>query len=189
MRQNLMGQYAGGVTRGLAWAIDVALIVLTLALVSWLVTTSFGLLGINVQNCPDRVNSFTAIVCYGTRIGLALFALLIMPVYMIFFWTVSGQTIGDAMFGIRVVRTDGKPMTLPRSIRRFLGYILCFLTLGLGFALVLVDNQRQGLHDTIAGTCVIYSWRGEQNVESIERVQAWMNRKKKPNAQAKPVDS
>ena len=189
MRQNLVGQYAGGVTRGLAWAIDIALLVVVLAVTTWLVTTSFGFLGINAESCPQGWSTVSAFLCAGVRIGLALLALLIVPVYMIFFWTVSGQTIGDAVFGIRVVRTDGKPMTLPRSIRRFLGYILCFLTLGLGFALILVDNQRQGLHDTIAGTCVIYSWRGEQNMETIERIQAWMNRKKKPNAQPKPSDS
>lgn len=189
MRQGLVGQYAGGVTRGLAWAIDIAIIVVTLAITSWLVTTSFGLLGVDVQQCSGSLSSLGDILCIGTRIGLALFALLIMPVYMIFFWTVSGQTIGNAIFGIRVVRTDGKPMTIPRSIRRFLGYILCFLTLGIGFALMLVDNQRQGLHDTLAGTCVIYSWRGEQNIETIERVTAWMNRKKKPDAQPKPLDS
>lgn len=189
MRQDLMGQYAGGVTRGLAWAIDVVIIVLTLALTSWLVTTSFGLLGINVSNCPDNVNSLRDVVCYGTRFGLAAFAILITPVYMVFFWTASGQTIGDAAFGIRVVRMDGKPMTVPRSIRRFIGYILCFLTLGIGFALMLVDNQRQGLHDSFAGTCVIYAWRGEQNVDTIDRVQKWMNRKKKPDAQPKPLDS
>jgi uncharacterized RDD family membrane protein YckC len=189
MRYSLVGQYAGGVTRGLAWAIDIAILVVTVTIVSWLVTTSFELFGIEVQNCPDTWVTLRAFLCHGIRFGLAAFALLAMPVYMIFFWTVSGQTIGDAIFGIRVVRTDGKPMTLPRSIRRFLGYLLCFLTLGIGFALILVDNQRQGLHDTLAGTCVIYSWRGEQNTETIERVQAWMNRKKHPDQTAKPAGS
>lgn len=182
MKSDIQGQYAGGVTRGLAWAIDIVIIVITLAIVSWLVTASFELLRINVQNCPERINSLGDIVCYGTRIGLALYALLILPIYFIFFWTVSGQTIGDAILGIRVVRTDGKPMTIPRSIRRFIGYIICFLTLGLGFALILIDNQRQGLHDTFARTYVIYAWRGEQKTETIARVQAWMNRRKHKRA-------
>ena len=182
MKSSVEGQYAGGVTRAMAWTIDQIILVVTVALTSWLVVTSFGLFGIQVDNCPAVANSLSGYVCYGTRIGLGLFALFIAPVYMVFFWTVSGQTIGDAVLGIRVVRKDGKPMSVPRGIRRFLGYILCFFTLGIGFALMLVDNQRQGLHDTIAGTVVIYAWRGQQNVETIERVQTWMNRKKKPAA-------
>jgi uncharacterized RDD family membrane protein YckC len=34
--------------------------------------------------------------------------------------------------------------------------VACWLTLGLGFALVLVDDRRQGLHDKIAKTFVLY---------------------------------
>lgn len=189
MRSSLQGQYAGAFTRGIAWTIDQVIIVLTLALSAWLVTTSFAMLGIPVQNCPENINSLSALVCQGTRFGLAAFAVLISPVYFIFFWTVSGQTIGNAVLGIRVVRTDGKPMTIPRSIRRYIGYLICFLTFGIGFALVLVDNQRQGLHDTFAGTCVIYTWRGQQNVEAIERVQAWINRRKHKKGQPTPAGS
>ncbi len=182
MRQDLQGQYAGGVTRGLAWAIDVSLLIVTLALTTWLVTTSFELFGVNVDACVEDLASLSAFLCHGVRFGLAGFALLLMPVYMIFFWTASGQTIGDAVFGIRVVRADGRPMTIPRSIRRFLGFLLCFLTLGIGFALIFVNNQRQGLHDTIARTYVIYAWRGEQNINTIARVQTWLDRKKKTAA-------
>ncbi len=182
MKQDLQGQYAGAVTRGLAWMIDVTLLVVTLALTTWLVTTSFELFGINVETCAADLTSLSALLCHGVRLSLAGFALLLLPVYKIFFWTVSGQTIGDAIFGVRVVRADGKPMTIPRSIKRFLGFLLCFLTFGVGFALILIDNQRQGLHDTIARTYVIYAWRGEQNVTSVARVQAWLDRKKKPVA-------
>ena len=31
------------------------------------------------------------------------------------------------------------------------------LVIGLGFLWVLLDNQRQGWHDTLAGTCVLYT--------------------------------
>lgn len=189
MKGNLQGQYAGGVTRGVAWAIDQVLIIITLALVSWLVSSSFQLLGIQIDNCGRSGNGLGTAICYGVRWSLIGFAILISPVYLVFFWTATGQTIGDAILGIRVVRTDGKQMTVPRSIRRFIGYILCFLTLGIGFALILVDDQRQGLHDSLAGTCVIYAWRGEQNVDTVQRVQNWMNRNKRPEAQTKPLDS
>jgi uncharacterized RDD family membrane protein YckC len=28
----------------------------------------------------------------------------------------------------------------------------------LGFLWILIDNRRQGWHDKMAGTCVIYNW-------------------------------
>ena len=57
-------------------------------------------------------------------------------------------------------------------VRRYLGYIGCFLSLGLGFLWVLLDNQRQGWHDTFAGTCVVYSWAVEPNETTLQRLQA-----------------
>ncbi len=189
MKPYLLGQYAGGITRGIAWAIDMIIIVTTLAVVTWLITASFGLLGIYLQRCPAELDSIGDVICLSARFGLAAFAILILPVYMLFFWTASGQTIGNAILGIRVVRVDGESMTLQRSLRRLFGYIVCFLTLGIGFAFIFVDNQRQGLHDTIARTYVIYAWRGNQDLETIEHVQTWLTRKKKSRAPASKLDS
>ena len=162
--------------------IDQILIVVILGVVGWFVTTTFGLLGVDIQNCEPLGESVWSFACVGTRIGLAVFAVAFFPIYFIFLWTLSGQTVGDAILGIRVVRMDGRPMTIPRSILRFIGYLICFITLGIGFALMLVDNQRQGLHDMLAGTCVIYAWRGEQNTETVERLQSWLARRKAKRA-------
>lgn len=182
MKSEIEGLYAGAATRGIAWVIDQVLIVVTLGVVAWFITTTYGLFNIDIHNCEASYRSIWYVACEGARIGLAIFAVVFSPIYLIFFWTLSGQTIGDAILGIRVVRLDGKPMTIPRGIRRFIGYLVCFITLGIGFALMLIDNQRQGLHDLIAGTCVIYAWRGEQNTETVERLQSWMARRKAKRA-------
>jgi len=55
-----------------------------------------------------------------------------------------------------VVPVSGGRMTVGRAARRLIGVVACWLTLGLGFALVLVDDRRQGLHDKIAKTFVLY---------------------------------
>jgi uncharacterized RDD family membrane protein YckC len=39
-----------------------------------------------------------------------------------------------------------------------IGLVLAALPLYLGFLWSLVDNRRQGLHDKVAGTCVVYAW-------------------------------
>lgn len=184
--RSLQGHYAGAVTRATAFVVDIVVITVTVAVVSWLTVETFGLVGINVQSCPEttiRGRTLGFWVCHLTRWSLALFAALTPIVYWLFFWTVGGQTIGMRVMGLRVVRLDAKPMTLMRSARRYIGFIACFLTLGLGFAPVLVNDRRQGLHDQFAGTTVIYAWKAEQNEFLVERLNAWLARRGKNAAQ------
>jgi uncharacterized RDD family membrane protein YckC len=39
-----------------------------------------------------------------------------------------------------------------------IGYLLGFVSLGFGFLWILVSDRRQGWHDLLAGTYVIYTW-------------------------------
>jgi uncharacterized RDD family membrane protein YckC len=75
--------------------------------------------------------------------------------YFIGLWAWKGQTLGQMVFNIKVVRVDGKPVDLRTSTIRFLGYILCVLTLGIGFLIAAFDRNRQGLHDKLAETYVV----------------------------------
>ncbi len=79
-------------------------------------------------------------------------------VYFIFFWTTVGQTPGKYILGLRVVSQDGKRLKLFQAVLRYLGYYLSGLPVGLGFFWILIDDQRRGWHDRLAGTCVIYVW-------------------------------
>jgi uncharacterized RDD family membrane protein YckC len=60
--------------------------------------------------------------------------------------------------GLRVVTINGKRLSLLRAILRLIGYLLSALPLYLGFLWTLVDDRRQGWHDKLAGTCVVYTW-------------------------------
>jgi uncharacterized RDD family membrane protein YckC len=70
-------------------------------------------------------------------------------------WTIAGRTPGKALFGVRVVRTDGTPVGLGRAIGRAIGYLVSGILL-LGFLWVLVDRDRRAWHDRLAGTMVVY---------------------------------
>ena len=48
-----------------------------------------------------------------------------------------------------------KPMDLGTAVLRFIGYVVCVLTLGIGFLMIAFDEQKRGLHDRLAGTYVI----------------------------------
>ena len=78
--------------------------------------------------------------------------------YAFIFWILTGQTPGMMLLGLRVVSTDGGRLTFWRAVRRLIGFIISFMLAFLGFAWVLVDDKRQGWHDKLADTYVVYSW-------------------------------
>jgi uncharacterized RDD family membrane protein YckC len=66
-----------------------------------------------------------------------------------------GQTPGKMIVGIKVLRTDKKPLTLRDSALRYCGYLVSVISLFVGFIWVAFDKKKQGLHDKIADTCVV----------------------------------
>ncbi|MGH2489765.1 MAG: RDD family protein [Candidatus Limnocylindria bacterium] len=77
-------------------------------------------------------------------------------VYFVGFWTWRGQTPGMMLFGLRVARdTDGAKPGLARSLLRYVGYVLSWVALFIGFIWVAFDSRKQGWHDKIAGTVVV----------------------------------
>ena len=76
--------------------------------------------------------------------------------YFTLFLGSRGQTPGKMLFGLKVLRTDGSPVTYTQAFIRTVGYYLNhILTLEIGFLWVAIDRRKQGLHDKIAGTVEI----------------------------------
>jgi uncharacterized RDD family membrane protein YckC len=88
--------------------------------------------------------------------GLWSFIWIIIPAaYFILLWVLHGQTPGMMALRIKLIRTDGSPVDWGAAIVRFLGYIICWITLGLLFLWIAFDGRKQGLHDKMADTCMI----------------------------------
>jgi uncharacterized RDD family membrane protein YckC len=140
------GHYAGAVSRLAAFAADVG--------ASWgLFTLGAAALGFAVQLVSGSRFSLTQ------HPLVSLVALVVWEfVYFAYQWALSGKTIGMALLGIRVVRTDGSPAGWRQAVIRTLTLPLSFLFLGLGFVGILVSRDRHALHDRLAGTAVVYSW-------------------------------
>ncbi|HET6466606.1 MAG TPA: RDD family protein [Nitrospiria bacterium] len=85
-----------------------------------------------------------------TRIWSLLFL-----VYFSFFTWYGGQTPGKMALGIRVVTTNGQPISWLRALGRTLCYNLDVLSFGFGFLLAAVPPAKRALHDMIAGTVVV----------------------------------
>jgi len=70
--------------------------------------------------------------------------------------TLTGQTVGKMILGIRVVRADGRPMEWSRMLGRCtLGYMISAGPLGLGWIWALWDSEQRAWHDKIFSTYVV----------------------------------
>ena len=77
----------------------------------------------------------------------------------------NGQTPGKRLLGIRIIRLDAKPLSWWFAFERFGGYAASASTGLLGFAQILWDRNRQGIHDKVASTVVIRERGGRATVE------------------------
>ena len=136
--------YEGLVTRGIAFAIDAAVI----NGVAILVTAIVALI-LSVLSMPDTLE--TVLLGLGGLLFLAWSA-----GYFVTFWSTTGQTPGDRLMRIRVCRADGTGTLGPgRSLLRLVWLALAALPLLAGFLPILFDDRRRGIHDMLAGTVVV----------------------------------
>ncbi|MBI4269455.1 MAG: RDD family protein [Candidatus Rokubacteria bacterium] len=80
---------------------------------------------------------------------------LFASLYAILLHWLGGQTLGKLLVGARVVASDGGSLTLGAAVLRYLGYFVSCATLGLGYAMVGLRQDKRGLHDLVAGTRVV----------------------------------
>ena len=70
---------------------------------------------------------------------------------------VTGRTVGKLFMGIRVVTANGDSISIARSLIRSMGMILSVLFLGAGYLIIPFTRMKQGWHDFLAETRVVYS--------------------------------
>jgi len=169
-QETLLGQYAGFVTRLIAFAFDqliVGLVVSVVVLLAEFVTSAFGV------NEWFGTGDLTGVIV--TTLVIVTSALIFI-LYDLLFWMLAGQTPGKRFLGVRVVRTDGKRLKWGNAIRRKVGYWISAV-LFLGYLWVLIDNRRQAWHDHLAGTMVLYSWPEQGGTPVTERLRRLRERR------------
>jgi len=77
---------------------------------------------------------------------------------VVLFWVYRSATPGKMLLKMEIVdaNTLGKP-TKWQYIIRYLGYIPAAIPVGLGFLWIALNKKRQGWHDKMAGTVVVYT--------------------------------
>ena len=146
----LEGSAAGFVSRLIAFNIDVGLVVLMIVatssltqlvaiiLPSWLLFTKV---------LPSLIAAIVAVI---------------PPAYFFLSVAITGKTVGKGVMGLRIVRAGGGRLSPARSFVRALSYLVSLMLVGSGFLWVLIDRDRRGWHDMLAGSRVIYELRSTQ---------------------------
>ena len=140
------GNYAGAVTRLVAFAADVG--------------ASWGIFTVAIAGLSFAVDLVTGHqINLSSRQWVALLALIVWVfIYFAYQWSLAGKTIGMAILGIRVVSKDGDNITPRQAVIRTITLPLSFLFFGLGFLGILLNKDRHAWHDRLAKTVVVYSW-------------------------------
>jgi uncharacterized RDD family membrane protein YckC len=142
----LQGHYAGFFTRLIAFVIDVIVIVL-------------------VTNIVGAASQFLVSTLSGHQFHiteLPIVPWLLFTLWAVFYCTypvaAAGKTLGMAIVGLQVVRPDGSRVGGGRAFVRFIALPLSFITLGVGFLLILLRRDHRALQDLIGRTAVVYAW-------------------------------
>jgi uncharacterized RDD family membrane protein YckC len=146
---NLGYEIAGLGSRFLAAVVD-SLVITLLLVVTYLATIAFLITPLG-ETLSGWLGDWIVAIYF-----LITFALLWG--YYIFFEIVwNGQSLGKRWFGLRVIRTDGMPISIVESVVRNLVRIVDFMPLyyGLGVAVMLLNASARRLGDLAAGTVVV----------------------------------
>ncbi|MGE5282831.1 MAG: RDD family protein [Chloroflexota bacterium] len=135
---------AGIVTRGIGFGLDVLIVNLSfsgLAAIAALIASAFTGNGNGASGLA---------LALGTAAWLALGA-----VYLVGFWSLTGQTPGMRFLGIRL-DVAGRGLPVGRSIKRLFGIALAAIPFCLGFVGILFDERRRAWDDRLSGVDVVY---------------------------------
>lgn len=72
-----------------------------------------------------------------------------------YFWTHNGQTLGMQAWRLRVQTLDGQRLSWTQALIRFLGAIISWVPLGLGYLWMLFSDERLTWHDRWSDSCIV----------------------------------
>ena len=140
------GNYAGPVSRFVAFVIDIAaawtIILVFFAAVDFAVSLIFGS-SVKLKN-----------IHYVAVIVIPLWFL----IYFTYQWALSGKTLGMAIFGLRVMTKEGASIGGRAAFIRTITLPLSIIVFGLGLLGIVLRVDHRAWHDRFAGTCVVYDW-------------------------------
>src|SRR3989344_9639269 len=113
-----------------------------------------ALLDMVIFGVPNFIMQFVALTTgYSALSYLTSVALVVLTIYLD---GVIGGTPGKLILGLRIVNEQGTTIGIPRAILRYIGKIVSAMVLLIGYIMIGFTQKKQGLHDMIASTYVVY---------------------------------
>lgn len=150
--------------RFLAVLIDHFIQYLTVLIVTW-AFVSFS--GVSDLNSLERDELLAQMSKWTIALLIIILFLIFAGYFIVFEWLWNGQTPGKRLMKLRVIREDGRPVTLWEAVARNLlrifdaipGFIVPVYSIGL--VSIFLSNRDQRVGDLFAGTVVIRESAGE----------------------------
>ncbi len=154
-------EVAGIATRFMAGLVDTAILTL-IQLILYVVVLAIA--AISLEDIGEEGSNWGWMLAI---FGLVNF-IFTWGYYMFFELRWNGQSPGKRWVGLRVIRTDGAPITLTESVIRNIVRLIDTLpaSYGLGIVVMFINSQSRRIGDLAAGTVVIRD-RGSVKLESL----------------------
>jgi uncharacterized RDD family membrane protein YckC len=151
--------------RFLAVAIDHFIQYFSIFLIAWFFLSLAGYTSSDVAEAPEKLLS--EMPKWTMAILIIILFLVFAGYFIIFEWLWNGQTPGKRWLKLRVIREDGRPLTLWEAIARNLlricdavpGFIIPIYSIGL--IVIFLSGRDQRVGDIFAGTVVVRERTGE----------------------------
>jgi uncharacterized RDD family membrane protein YckC len=149
-------EYGGFWIRFVAYFIDVIILGVASSAVQLLLLGSTYRPFANMRQPipPDQ-----ALAAFGAVMGAMALSMLVAVVmgasYEGFFVSRVGATPGKMVFGLKVIRPNGAPLSLGRAIGRYFAKWLSSMTLCIGYIIAGFDAEKRAMHDMIVDTRVV----------------------------------
>lgn len=141
-------RYAGFWIRFGAKLLDGLILVVVLGIPLGILMFATGMIGNNQRGAEGAAVVMQLILNCGSILGAVA--------YNTFFLSKYGATPGKMAVGVKVVRSDGSPLTTLRAFGRAWGEQLSGLVCYIGYIIAGFDQQKRALHDHMSDTRVVY---------------------------------
>lgn len=169
--ENYLGQYAGFTSRLIAYAIDTVIVIAGITVIWWLINATIDLLRVReILDALGWLDEYQFLFAFNEDILLRGITIILgVGLYNVFFLTLANRTIGKSIMGLQVVPLRGGRIGVLRATLRYLGYIVSIIPFFFGFVWILFSRRRQGWHDKIARTYVVYTWEAKPDNVFLHR--------------------
>jgi uncharacterized RDD family membrane protein YckC len=87
---------------------------------------------------------------------LQLIEMVLVGIVFVYFWRTKGATPGKMVLKLFVVKEGSfETITTTQAVVRYLAWLVCWFTFGLGFLVVFFDKRKRSLSDIVSKTVVV----------------------------------